>query len=138
MTDVNRSFPDLSATVDPLLVVADLATAMEWWHGLLGAQVIERIDGYVLLAIGDGHLHLAEVGPAPPDRDVELVPPLGSETTASAEVVISVANCHDVVRALQVRGVEFLGPPATPPWGGEVRAFARDPDGHLVEFLARL
>ena len=30
-------------------------------------------------------------------------------------------------------GVQFLGPPTTPAGGGEVRAFARDPDGHLLE-----
>ncbi len=30
-------------------------------------------------------------------------------------------------------GVSFPGPPVVPSWGGETRAFLRDPDGHLVE-----
>ena len=136
MTGAHCSFPDPNARIDPLLVVADLARAVEWWHGRLGAEIIERSDSYVLLAVGAGHVHLAQAGEPPPDRDVELIPPPLSEKTACAEVVITVADCQDVAQSLQKRGVQLLGPPSTPPWGGEVRAFARDPDGHLVEFTS--
>lgn len=34
------------------------------------------------------------------------------------------------------RGVTFLGPAAEPLRGGEVRAFARDPDGHRLEITS--
>lgn len=90
-------------------------------------------DTYALLRLGAGRLHLAVTGDPPPDRGVRLVPPLASDRTATAEVVLRVADCAAVVAVLKGRGVSFLGPPATPAWGGEVRAFARDPDGHLVE-----
>jgi catechol 2,3-dioxygenase-like lactoylglutathione lyase family enzyme len=30
------------------------------------------------------------------------------------------------------RGAEFLTPPVEHPWG-EIRAYIRDPDGHLIE-----
>jgi len=58
---------------------------------------------------------------------------MGRDDQAAAEVVIQVADCRAVVTALQERGVQFLGPAAEPAWGGEVRAFARDPDWHLLE-----
>jgi hypothetical protein len=37
------------------------------------------------------------------------------------------------VRIWSRPGVELLGEPAEPAWGGEVRAFLRDLDGHLIE-----
>ena len=40
----------------------------------------------------------------------------------------SFQDCHDTLRD---RGAEFLTPPVD--WGGEIRAFFRDPDGHLIE-----
>lgn len=34
---------------------------------------------------------------------------------------------------LAAKGTAFLAPPTVRPWGNEVRAFLRDPDGHLIE-----
>ena len=40
-------------------------------------------------------------------------------------------DCRDAYEVLSARGAEFLTPPVD--WGGEIRAFFRDPDGHLLE-----
>lgn len=40
-------------------------------------------------------------------------------------------DCRSVYQLLMRRGVEFLTPPVESEW--EVRAFFRDPDGHLFE-----
>lgn len=130
------SFPDSTATVAPLLAVADLDRSLAFWSGVLGAEVEVRWDTYALLHLGAGRLHLAVTGDPPPDRPVRLVPPTGTGGTASGEVVLHVADCRAVVATLQECGLELLGPPAEPAWGGEVRAFALDPDGHLVEFTS--
>lgn len=127
-------FPDPAAKVAPLLAVADLDRSLTFWVGLLGARVHTRWDTYALLHVGAGELHLAVTGEPPPDRSVRLVPPTGGGAPASAAVVIAVADCRAVVETLQERGLRLLGLPAEPAWGGEVRAFALDPDGHLVEF----
>jgi len=42
-----------------------------------------------------------------------------------------VADCRAVYTQLVERGAEFLAPPVEYPW--EIRAFFRDPDGHLFE-----
>lgn len=133
MDEVPIAFPDHTRGVEPLLAVSDLSFSLAFWQGLLGGELLQVWDTYALLRLGAGRLHLAVTGDPPPDRGVRLVPPLASEGTATGEVVLRVADCAAVVAVLQGRGVEFLGPPATPVWGGEVRAFARDPDGHLVE-----
>jgi catechol 2,3-dioxygenase-like lactoylglutathione lyase family enzyme len=43
-----------------------------------------------------------------------------------------VADCLGVYQILRERGALFLAPPHD--WGGEIRCFTRDPDGHLIEF----
>ncbi len=126
-------FPDPQAGVSPLLAVADIYRALAFWVERIGAAIEVQWDSYALLRVGEGHLHLAVTGDPPPDRPVRLAPPRGNDHEVTGEVVIQVADCRAVVDVLLQRGVEFLGPPATPAWGGEVRAFLRDPDGHLVE-----
>ena len=42
-----------------------------------------------------------------------------------------VRDCRAAYETLRSRGAEFLTPPVDR--GGEIRAFFRDPDGHLFE-----
>ena len=44
---------------------------------------------------------------------------------------IRVADCHRAYDVLRERGATFLTAPYD--WGGEIRCFFRDPDGHLFE-----
>jgi catechol 2,3-dioxygenase-like lactoylglutathione lyase family enzyme len=129
-------FPDPTASIAPLLVVRDLDASTAFWSGLLGGEVVQRMDGYALVRIGGGFAHLARTAEAPPDRDVRLVPPDEDPFTATAEVVIRVADCRAVHAELERRGVPFPALPVEPPWGGEVRVFLRDPDHHLVEITS--
>ena len=46
-------------------------------------------------------------------------------------MTIRVPDCQAAYEILRARGGEFLTPPAD--WGGEIRCFFRDPDGHLLE-----
>lgn len=136
MTTDRAAFPDDAASVGPLLAVADLARSQEFWVTRLGGELLVEWDTYARVRVGAGQVHLAVTGDPPADRAVRLVPPIADRAQASAEVVIQVTDCRAVVEELQRRGVVFLGPPAEPAWGGEVRAFARDPDGHLVEITS--
>ena len=48
------------------------------------------------------------------------------------DIVVRVPDCQGAYEALSERGAVFLTPPVR--WDhGEVRAFFRDPDGHLFE-----
>lgn len=136
MTVDRAGFPDSSASVAPLLAVADLARSMSFWVHQVGAEIQMQWAGYALVQIGSGRLHLAVTGDPPPDRTVRLVPPERPNERVSGEVVVQVTDCRAVVAALRARGVRFLGPAAEPAWGGEIRAFAADPDGHLLEITS--
>ena len=54
-----------------------------------------------------------------------------SSPAASAELIFRVPDCRGAYQLLKERGTEFLTPPVDHGW--EVRAFFRDPDGHLFE-----
>jgi predicted enzyme related to lactoylglutathione lyase len=49
----------------------------------------------------------------------------------SAEMIFGVPDCRAAYEQLRSRGAEFLTPPVEYDW--EIRAFFRDPDGHLFE-----
>lgn len=93
-----------------------------------------RWSTYAKLVNGAGILHVAGQGDPPPDRpDVALRAPDGPPNTVVAAVVMQVADCRQACADLVAAGVELLTEPVEPVWGGEVRAFLRDPDGHLIE-----
>jgi catechol 2,3-dioxygenase-like lactoylglutathione lyase family enzyme len=51
--------------------------------------------------------------------------------TVSHSMTIRVPDCRAAYARLRARGARFLTPPVDYDW--EVRAFFRDPDGHLLE-----
>jgi catechol 2,3-dioxygenase-like lactoylglutathione lyase family enzyme len=61
---------------------------------------------------------------------VTFVPP-DDPDRPSAELIFRVPDCRQAYRILSDRGAEFLTPPVDR--GFEIRAFFRDPDGHLFE-----
>lgn len=133
MTADQHRFPDNDAELAVLLVVGDLDRAVGFYRDLLGATVLTRWDTYARLTLGRGTLHLATSSAETDDKPgIGLAPP-PDPATVSSELVIHVADCHRVHRDLTDRGVTFLAPPSEPPWGGEVRCFLQDPDGHLIE-----
>ena len=59
----------------------------------------------------------------------------GLHLTEAAELIIGVPDCRGAHAVLTGRGAQFLAPPVEYP--REVRAFFRDPDGHLFEISQR-
>ena len=118
--------------VAPLLVVRDVGRSVEFYRRL-GFQPSVEWSTYAKLANGTGILHLAAQGDPPPDRpQVALRAPDDTRAVVAA-IVVQVASCRQAYADLLAAGVELLTEPVEPEWGGEVRAFLRDPDGHLVE-----
>ncbi|WP_433833263.1 VOC family protein [Actinoplanes sp. CA-015351] len=119
--------------VAPLLVVRDVATSVAFYRRL-GFEAAAEWSTYAKLVNGTGILHLATPGDPPPDRpDVVLRAPDVLSPTVAAAIVVQVEDCRRACAELVVAGVGLLGEPFEPEWGGEVRAFLRDPDGHLIE-----
>lgn len=119
--------------IAPLLVVRDVAVGVGFYRRLGFTPEVEW-DTYARLTNGRAVLHLAGPGDPPPDRPgLALQAPDPAAATVPAAVVLQVVDCRQACAELRAAGVGLLTEPATPEWGGEVRAFLRDPDGHLIE-----
>lgn len=115
-----------------MLAVSDLARSCAFYRETLGFEVREREAHIALLVRDTMLLYLVVESPPTPDKPmVMLAVPATPEWTPVC-LVLRVADCQAAYAELCARGVSFLTPPQTPPWGGW-RCFAHDPDGYLVE-----
>ena len=115
-----------------LLVVEDLDRAKTFYRDVLGATLEREYGGSSLvLRLGSAWLLVVTGGGATEDKpDTEFRPP-ADPGRIDHEIVIKVPDCRATYELLSSRGVEFLTPPHEYEW--EIRAFFRDPDGHLFE-----
>jgi catechol 2,3-dioxygenase-like lactoylglutathione lyase family enzyme len=118
--------------VTHILVVADLAISRAFWVDTLGAELYREYAGtsVVLSFAGTWLLLVTGGGPTADKPAVTFEPPADPDRVSHA-MTLRVADCRAAYAALTARGAAFLTPPHD--WGGEVRCFLRDPDGHLVE-----
>ncbi len=126
-------FPTNDVELTRLLVVTDIERSKVWYRDVLGATVFREYGGtsLVLEFRGSWLLLVTGGGPTRDKPDVVFAAP-ADPTTVSAQLVMRVPDCQAAYDALMARGAEFLTPPVK--WDhGEVRAFFRDPDGHLFE-----
>ncbi len=125
-------FPTTGVELRYLLVASDFARSLAFYCDVLGATVVRQIsDDLCLLSFGGGEFLLTVGGGPTRDKPtVTFAPPTGPNTVSS-ELNIHVPDCVAAYEVLRSRGAEFLTPPVD--WGYEVRAFLRDPDGHLIE-----
>ncbi|MBD8869965.1 VOC family protein [Nocardioides donggukensis] len=132
MTDPEHPFPGPEVAVTQILVVTDLARSRAWWVEVLGASLYREYGGTsaVLRFAGTWLLLVTGGDPTPDKPGVALAAP-GEPDRVSHAMTLKVPDCRAAYETLRDRGAEFLAPPYD--WGAEVRAFTRDPDGHLVE-----
>ncbi len=131
MTSIN-DFPTTGVELKYLLVVSDYARSLAFYRGVLGATLVREIsDVLCLLSFGGGEIMLTVGGGPTKDKPTVTFASPTNADQVSSELVIRVPDCAAAYEALRSRGAKFLTPPVD--WGYEVRAFFRDPDGHLIE-----
>jgi catechol 2,3-dioxygenase-like lactoylglutathione lyase family enzyme len=118
--------------VTHILVVADAARSRDFWVDVLGAELYREygVTSVVLRFAGSWLLLVSGGGPTADKPTVTFLPPADPDRVSHA-MTLRVADCRAAYQALLARGATFLTPPHD--WGGEIRCFLRDPDGHLVE-----
>jgi lactoylglutathione lyase len=122
--------PASGFVVTHFLVVSDQDRSREFYRSVFGAQVLLERDP-VIMKIANSWLIL-NVGGGPTDDKptVTLAPPADPDHT-SAFLNIRVADIARAYADWSARGAEFLTEPKT--HASEIRAYIRDPDGHLIE-----
>ncbi|MCO4772606.1 MAG: VOC family protein [Deltaproteobacteria bacterium] len=125
-------FPAGASALTHLLVVSDFERSVAWYRDVLGARLEGSYGGTsaVFEIIGCWLLVVTGGEPTADKPTVSFVAPENPDR-ASSELIFRVDDCLTSYEQLLARGAEFLTPPVD--HGYEVRAFFRDPDGHLFE-----
>ncbi len=122
--------PTTGFVVTHFLVVSDQDRSREFYQSVFGATVVLERDP-VILKLANSWLIL-NVGGGPTDDKptVTLTTPRDPAET-SAFLNLRVADIRAVYAEWSARGAQFLTEPKD--HGREIRAYIRDPDGHLIE-----
>ena len=125
-------FPAEGMELTHILVVTELERSVRFYRDVLGAELVREYGGSsaVFSFAGAWLLLVTGGGPTPDKPDVEFAS-VDDPTRVSHAMTIRVPDCQAAHAVLASRGAEFLTPPVASEW--EVRAFFRDPDGHLLE-----
>ena len=130
MTNTEFPAPRSGFVLTHFLVVSDQDRSREFYRSVFGATVVLERDP-VILKIANSWLILnAGGGPTDDKPTVTLAPPSDPDR-ASAFLNIRVADIAAAYAEWSAKGAEFLTEPKD--HGREIRAFIRDPDGHLIE-----
>ena len=127
-----ETFPGEGMELTHILVVSDLEASVSFYRDVLGADLQRQYAGSSAVFSFNGAWLLVVTGGGPTDDK----PTVTFDTPADADRVshsmtIRVPDGHAAYKVLKARGAEFLTPPVETEY--EVRAFFRDPDGHLFE-----
>lgn len=125
-------FPSEGMELTRLMVVSDIKRSRDWYTRVLGATLYREYGGtsLVLQLMGSWMLLVTGGGPTDDKPTVEFAPP-DDPDRVNTELIFRVPDCRAAYEELNGRGATFLTPPVDN--GYEVRAFFRDPDGHLFE-----
>ncbi len=125
-------FPTEDMQLTTILVVADIAKAKKFYIDALGAEYHSEYGGTSLVVRLMGNwLLLVTRGEPTDDKPGVYFEPPENLNRVQQSFTIRVKDCQAAYETLKGRGVEFLTPPVD--WQYEIRAFFRDPDGHLFE-----
>jgi len=122
--------PKEGFVITQFLVVSDQVRSREFYRSLFDGQVLIERDP-VIMKVANTWLILNEGGGPTDDKPtVTLTTPPDPDRT-SAFLNVRVADIAKAYRERSAKGAEFLTEPKD--HGREVRAYIRDPDGHLIE-----
>jgi catechol 2,3-dioxygenase-like lactoylglutathione lyase family enzyme len=129
---MNEGFPATGMELTQILVVSDVERSRSFYLNVLGAELYREYGGssVVLRFLGNWLLLVTGGGPTEDKPAITFAPP-ADPNVVSGSFTIRVPDCNSAYETLRARGAAFLTPPKD--WGGEIRCFFRDPDGHLFE-----
>ena len=126
----NANAPAGELFVTHFLVVSDQDRSRDFYQSVFGAEVLRDRDP-VILALANTRIVLnAGGGPTDDKPTIRLAPP-GDPDVASGFLNLRVRDIAKAYRDWSARGAAFLTEPKD--HGYEIRAYIRDPDGHLIE-----
>jgi len=112
------------------LVVSDQDRSRDFYASLLGGKVLMERDPVIIKVANTWLILNVGGGPTDDKPTVTLSTPRDANHT-SAFINIRVADIQRIYKEWTAKGAQFLTEPKD--HGREIRAYVRDPDGHLIE-----
>jgi lactoylglutathione lyase len=122
--------PETGFVLTHFLVVSDQDRSREFYQSVFGTTVVAERDPVILKLANSWLILNAGGGPTDDKPTVTLTVP-GDPDRTSAFLNIRVADIGAAYAEWSARGATFLTEPKD--HGREIRAYIRDPDGHLIE-----
>ena len=122
--------PKEGFVITTFLVVSDQDRSREFYRSLFdGVVLLERNP--VIMKVANTWLILNEGGGPTDDKPTVTLTTPPDPNQTSAFLNIRVADIAKAYQEWSAKGAEFLTEPKD--HGREIRAYIRDPDGHLIE-----
>ncbi len=116
--------------VTHFLVVSDQDRSRDFYQKVFDGKVVLERDPVIMKVANTWLILNAGGGPTDDKPTVTLAPP-DDVNRASAFLNLRVADINKAYKEWSARGAKFLTEPKD--HGREIRAYIRDPDGHLIE-----
>ena len=122
--------PKEGFVITHFLVVSDQDRSRDFYQKVFDAKVVLERDPVIMKVANTWLILNAGGGPTDDKPTVTLETPQ-NPNRASAFMNIRVADIKKAYKEWSARGAKFLTEPKD--HGREIRAYIRDPDGHLIE-----
>jgi lactoylglutathione lyase len=122
--------PKEGFVITNFLVVSDQDRSRQFYSSVFGAKVVRERDPVILRVANTWLILNVGGGPTDDKPTVTLSTPTDPNHT-SAFMNVRVADIARTYAEWSARGAKFLTEPKD--HGFEIRAYIRDPDGHLIE-----
>lgn len=122
--------PTEGFVITHFLVVSDQDRSREFYRSLFDGLVLIERDP-VIMKVANSWLILNEGGGPTDDKPTVTLTTPPDPNRTSAFLNVRVADIAKAYREWSAKGAEFLTEPKD--FGREIRAYIRDPDGHLIE-----
>jgi lactoylglutathione lyase len=122
--------PQDGFVITHFLVVSDQDRSREFYRSLFDAQVLLERDPVIMKVANTWLILNVGGGPTDDKPTVTLTTP-PDPNRSSAFLNIRVADIGKIYKEWSAKGAKFLTEPKD--HGREIRAYVRDPDGHLIE-----
>jgi lactoylglutathione lyase len=122
--------PSEGFVITNFLVVSDQERSRDFYSSVFGAKVVRERDPVILRVANTWLILNVGGGPTDDKPTVTLTTPTDPNRT-SAFMNVRVADIAHAYKEWSAHGAQFLTEPKD--HGFEIRAYIRDPDGHLIE-----
>ena len=112
------------------LVVADQDRSREFYRSIFDGKILFERDP-VIMTVANTWLILNEGGGPTDDKPTVTLETPQDPNRTSAFLNVRVGNIQKIYEEWSAKGAQFLTEPKD--HGREIRAYVRDPDGHLIE-----